>query len=51
MCAETDLIMGIGKSGGRIKLLLDIDRVLSPEEARQLTEVMSAATEEADSAA
>ncbi len=30
---DTDYILGIGKSAGRVRLLLDIDQVLSPAEA------------------
>ena len=30
---DTDYILGIGKSVDRVKLLLDIDQVLSPDEA------------------
>jgi purine-binding chemotaxis protein CheW len=34
---ESDYILGIGKSEGRVKLLLDIDRVLTSEELGALT--------------
>ena len=30
---DTDYILGIGKSADGVKLLLDIDQVLSPDEA------------------
>jgi len=33
---DTDYILGIGKSEDQVKLLLDIDRVLSPEEVGDL---------------
>jgi purine-binding chemotaxis protein CheW len=33
---ETDYIMGIGKSEGKVKLLLDIDKVLSSQEVLDL---------------
>ena len=33
---DTEYILGIGKSEGRIKLLLDIDKVLSPEEVEDM---------------
>lgn len=36
---ETDYLLGIAKSGGRVKLLLDIDRVLSGAEMAQLNSV------------
>lgn len=32
--SHTDYLLGIAKSGGRVVLLLDLDRVLSMEEAR-----------------
>ncbi len=32
MGVETDLLLGIGKAEGKVKLLLDIDRVLTPAE-------------------
>ena len=32
----TDFLLGLGKSGGRVKLLLDIDRVLSTADVVQL---------------
>lgn len=38
---QTDLLLGIGKAGGRVKLLLDIDKVLAAHEAVQLTESTS----------
>jgi hypothetical protein len=34
----TDYILGLAKMGGDIKILLDITRVLSSEEARLLAE-------------
>jgi purine-binding chemotaxis protein CheW len=34
---NTDYILGIGKSNGRVKLLLDIERVLSAEDLVSLT--------------
>jgi purine-binding chemotaxis protein CheW len=33
---NTDFILGIGKSGSRVKILLDIDKVLSSQEAGEL---------------
>jgi purine-binding chemotaxis protein CheW len=36
---NTEYILGIGKSDGRVKLLLDIDKVLSNPEARQIQAV------------
>lgn len=36
---DTDYLLGIAKSGGRVKLLLDIDRVLSRKELAQLSDV------------
>jgi len=33
---DTDFILGIAKSNGRVKLLLDIDRVLSLHEVKEL---------------
>ena len=35
---NTDYILGIGKSEGRVKLLLDIDRVLASEDLSNLTD-------------
>lgn len=32
--ARTDYLLGIAKSGGRVRLLLELDRVLSVEEAK-----------------
>jgi purine-binding chemotaxis protein CheW len=37
---DTDFIMGMGKSKGDVKILLDIDRVLSTEELLRLAEVV-----------
>ena len=39
---DTDYILGIGKSAGRVKLLLDIDKVLSPEEVGEMQELTEA---------
>ena len=39
---QTDLLLGIGKAGDRVKLLLDIDKVLAAHEAVQLAESTSA---------
>ena len=36
---NTDYILGIGKSEGRIKLLLDIDRVLAGDDLATLTDI------------
>ena len=33
---ETDYLLGIGKSQGRVRLLLDIERVLSTQEVLDL---------------
>jgi len=44
---NTDYILGIGKSQGRVKLLLDIDRVLSSQEVLTLRITAENATEEA----
>lgn len=41
---DTDLLLGIGKSGDRVKLLLDIDKVLAASEVTMLTEALSTAT-------
>ncbi len=41
---NTEYILGIGKSAGRVKLLLDIDKVLSSRDAEQI----HMAAEEAD---
>ena len=38
---QTDLLLGIGKAGGRVKLLLNIDKVLAAHEAVQLAESTS----------
>lgn len=37
--AHTEYLLGIAKSGGAVKLLLDIDRVLSAVETAELAEV------------
>lgn len=42
LAVNTDFLLGIGKAQGRVKLLLDIDRVLSGEEAQQLHELSDA---------
>ena len=39
---QTDLLLGIGKAGGRVKLLLDIEKVLAAPEVVQLAELTSA---------
>jgi len=39
---DTDLLLGIGKSGDRVKLLLDIDKVLAAREVSVLTDVLGA---------
>jgi purine-binding chemotaxis protein CheW len=44
---NTEYILGIGKSAGRVKLLLDIDKVLSSRDAEQL----HVATEQAEAEA
>ncbi len=36
---ETDFILGMAKMGGGVKILLDIDRVLSGEEVSMLQKV------------
>ena len=36
---DTDFILGIGKAGGKVTILLDIDRVLTGQDLRQLAEV------------
>lgn len=40
---QTDLLLGIGKSGDRVKLLLDIDKVLTTNETAQLADTAQAA--------
>ena len=40
---QTDLLLGIGKSGDRVKLLLDIDKVLTSQETVQLADTAQAA--------
>ncbi|MEO7996727.1 MAG: chemotaxis protein CheW [Gemmatimonadaceae bacterium] len=40
---QTDLLLGIGKSGDRVKLLLDIDKVLTSHEVVQLADTALAA--------
>ncbi|MEP6836208.1 MAG: chemotaxis protein CheW [Gemmatimonas sp.] len=39
---QTDLLLGIAKAGGRVKLLLDIDKVLAAHEVVQMAESTSA---------
>ena len=39
---NTDYILGIGKSQGRVKLLLDIDKVLSDEDAHDIHQAVKA---------
>lgn len=39
---DTDYLLGIAKSNGRVKLLLDIDQVLSFHEVRQLDATVAA---------
>lgn len=39
---QTDLLLGIGKSGDRVKLLLDIDKVLTSTEIVQLADSTTA---------
>ena len=41
MGVETDLLLGIGKAEGKVKLLLDIDRVLTPSELAQVDDVVA----------
>lgn len=36
---DTDFLLGIGKTDGKVKLLLDIDRVLTREESKALAEL------------
>lgn len=40
----TDFLLGLGKANGRVRLLLDIDRVLSTSEVIQVDAVLGAAT-------
>jgi purine-binding chemotaxis protein CheW len=40
---RTEYLLGLGKAQGRVKLLLDIDRVLAPDEVEQLAEGAAAA--------
>lgn len=40
---NTDYILGIGKAGDKVKLLLDIDKVLSEEDMKSLKNVKSSA--------
>ncbi len=44
---NTDYILGIGKSQGRVKLLLDIDKVLSDKDAQEIHQAVRAAEQEA----
>ena len=39
---QTDLLLGIGKAGGRVKLLLDIEKVLAAHEVVQLADSTTA---------
>lgn len=41
---ETDLLLGIGKTGDRVKLLLDIDKVLAASEVTMLAEAIGGLT-------
>ncbi|MBI3206928.1 MAG: purine-binding chemotaxis protein CheW [Myxococcales bacterium] len=41
---NTDYLLGIGKSGGRVQLVLDIERVLSAREAARAAAAASAET-------
>ena len=41
---RTDYILGIGKASGKIRLLLDIDRVLSEDEQAEVQALTSSAT-------
>ena len=43
----TDCLLGVGKSDGAIRLLLDVDRVLSPGEEEELRETARVAEEAA----
>ncbi len=47
---NTDYILGIGKAGDKVKLLLDIDKVLSEQDMKALTKVKDSA-ENTESAA
>ncbi|MGZ8413832.1 MAG: chemotaxis protein CheW, partial [Gemmatirosa sp.] len=38
---RTEYLLGLGKAQGRVKLLLDIDRVLAAEELAQLSQPAS----------
>jgi len=42
---NTDFLLGIAKTNGCVRLLLDIERVLSTEEVSSLSTVMSIAAE------
>ncbi len=46
---NTDFILGLGKSEGRVKLLLDIDKVLSTGEVLDIQSIAAAAETEAAS--
>jgi len=41
MGVETDLLLGIGKAEGKVKLLLDIDRVLTPAELELMDDAVT----------
>lgn len=43
---QSDYILGIGKSEGRVKLLLDIDKVLSLQDTHLLAKAVTAGTEQ-----
>ncbi|HVP57090.1 MAG TPA: chemotaxis protein CheW [bacterium] len=43
---NTDFILGIGKTGGRVKILLDIDKVLSVHDVCDLSAVATGVMEE-----
>ncbi|MGQ9524025.1 MAG: chemotaxis protein CheW [Armatimonadota bacterium] len=47
---DTAYILGIGKTGERVKLLLDIDKVLSSTEVVEMKAVLASAAEEAPQA-
>ncbi len=44
---DTDYILGIGKSEGRVKLLLDIDRVLSSQDVEDIQATTAASESQA----
>ena len=45
---NTDFIIGIAKTGGKVTILLDISQVLSPEEAVEIGSVAEGGPEEKD---